>query len=47
MSNFAVELTMVDELYISDSKICTNSYVGYLGYIPDQLQIKTQLVIIP
>jgi hypothetical protein len=30
---------MVDELEISDFTICTNSYVWYLGYIIDQLQI--------
>ena len=35
---------MVDELYISDRTLCTNSYVGYLGYITDQLQIMTQLM---
>ena len=38
---------MVDEIYISDCTICTNSYVGYIGYITDQLQIKTHLMKTP
>ena len=34
---------MVDEIYISDGTICTNSYVGYIGYITNQLQIITHM----
>ena len=44
MSDFAVDMAMVDVIYISDCTICTNSYIGYLGYITDQLQIKTHLM---
>ena len=47
ISDFAVELSMVDVIYISDCTVCTNSYLRYLGYITNQLQIKTQLMIKP
>ena len=43
MSVFAVDLAMGGEIYISDGTICTYSYVGYLGYITDQLQIITHM----
>ena len=44
MRDFAVDMAMVEVIYISDCTICTNSYIGYLGYITDQLQIITQLM---